>query len=99
MPKQERSCGARAPATRLTDMASGFSDNTAATPVTDGKYVCFVNVVWSIQTYDHSGQLIWQKTWVPFGRHHARQQEPLLHDGKVIILRTVAEDLPIKATT
>ena len=87
------------PATRLTDMASGFSDNTAATPVTDGKYVCFVNVGGSIQTYDHSGQLIWQKTWVPFGRHHARQQEPLLHDGKVIILRTVAEDLPVKATT
>ena len=62
------------PATRLTDMASGFSDNTAATPVTDGKYVCFVNVGGSIQTYDHSGHLIWQKTWVPFGRHHARQQ-------------------------
>ena len=88
---------ARAPATRLTDMASSFGDNTAATPVTDGKYVCFVNVGGSIQTYDHSGQLIWQKTWVPFEAPR-EAQEPLLHDGKVIILRTVAEDLPIKAT-
>jgi len=87
------------PGTRSTDMASGFSDNTAASPVTDGQYVCFINVGGSIQTYDYDGRLIWQKTWVPFGRHHARQQEPILLDGKVIFLRTVAQDLPIAATT
>ena len=87
------------PASRTTDMASGFSDNTAASPVTDGKYVCFINVGGSIQTFDYEGKLIWQQEWVPFGRHHARQQEPILHDGKVIFLRTVANDLPVSATT
>jgi hypothetical protein len=87
------------PATRLTDMASGFSDNTAASPVTDGKYVCFVNVGGSIRTYDFAGNLIWQHDWVPFGRHHARQQEPILHHGKVILLKTVAKHLPAPATT
>lgn len=87
------------PGSRTTDMASGFSDNTAASPVTDGKFVCFINVGGSILTYDFEGHLIWKYDWVPFGRHHARQQEPILHDGKVIVLKTVAEDLPIEATT
>lgn len=87
------------PATRSTDMASGFSDNTAASPVTDGKHVCFVNVGGSIRTYDFEGRLVWQHDWVPFGRHHARQQEPMLHQGLVILLKTVAEDLPAAATT
>lgn len=87
------------PATRLTDMASGFSDNTAASPVTDGKYVCFVNVGGSIRTFDFQGRLVWKHDWVPFGRHHARQQEPLLHHGNVILLKTVAKDLPLAATT
>ena len=87
------------PATRSTDMASGFSDNTAASPVTDGKHVCFINVGGSIRTYDFDGNLVWKYDWVPFGRHHARQQEPILHDGKVIFLKTVATDLDASATT
>lgn len=87
------------PGSRTTDMASGFSDNTAASAVADGKLVCFVNVGGSIRTYDFDGELVWQYNWVPFGRHHARQQEPILHDGKVIVLKTVAENLPVAATT
>ena len=87
------------PATRSTDMASGFSDNTAASPVTDGKHVCFLNVGGSIRTYDFDGNLVWEYDWVPFGRHHARQQEPILYDGKVIFLKTVARDLEPSMTT
>lgn len=87
------------PATRSIDMASGFSDNTAASPVTDGKYVCFINVGGSIRTFDFDGKLVWSYDWVPFGRHHSRQQEPILHDGKVIFLKTVAENLPKSAST
>lgn len=89
----------RLPASRVTDMASGFSDNTAASAVTDGQRVCFVNVGGSIRTYDFDGTLIWEYDWVPFGRHHARQQEPILHDGKVIVLKTVAENLSVDATS
>lgn len=87
------------PAVRSIDMASGFSDNTAASPVTDGKYVCFINVGGSVRTFDVEGKLIWSYDWVPFGRHHSRQQEPLFHDGKVIFLKTVAENLPEAAAT
>ena len=87
------------PATRQIDMASGFSDNTAASPVTDGARVCFVNVGGSIRTFDFEGNLVWKHDWVPFGRHHARQQEPILHDGRVILLRVVADNLPLQATT
>ncbi len=87
------------PATRQTDMASGFSDNTAASPVSDGRHVCFVNVGGSIRTFDMEGNLVWKHEWVPFGRHHARQHEPILINGQVIIARTVADDLPIEATT
>ncbi len=87
------------PGTRSTDMASGFSDNTAASPVTDGNHVCFINVGGSIRTFDFDGRLVWEYEWVPFGRHHARQQEPILHDGNVIFLKTVAKDLPESATT
>jgi outer membrane protein assembly factor BamB len=87
------------PATRETDMASGFSDNTAASPVTDGRHVCFINVGGSVRTYDFDGNLLWKYDWVPFGRHHARQQEPILYDGKVIFLKTVATDLKPSMTT
>jgi outer membrane protein assembly factor BamB len=87
------------PATRQIDMASGFSDNTAASPVTDGTRVCFINVGGAIRTFDFDGNLVWKYDWVPFGRHHSRQQEPIFHDGKVILLRVVAGNLPLQATT
>jgi outer membrane protein assembly factor BamB len=87
------------PGFRETDMASGFSDNTAASPVSDGALVCFMNVGGSIHVYDLKGKLQWSYDWVPFGRHHARQHEPILHAGKVIVVKTVAENLPESATT
>jgi outer membrane protein assembly factor BamB len=87
------------PASRQIDMASGFSDNTAASPVTDGTRVCFINVGGSIRTFDLDGTLLWKHDWVPFGRHHARQQEPILHNGNVILLRVTANNVPLKATT
>jgi outer membrane protein assembly factor BamB len=87
------------PGARETDMASGFSDNTAASPVTDGKYVCFTNVGGSLRTFDFDGNLVWKHDWVMFGRHHARQHEPILHNGKVIVLKTMAEGLAKEATT
>ena len=87
------------PGTRETDMASGFSDNTASSPVTDGKYVCFINMGGSIHTYDFAGTLIWKYEWVPFGRHHSLQQEPILYHGNVIIAKTVGNNVPASATT
>lgn len=87
------------PGTRDTDLSSLFSDNTAASPVTDGKRVCFTNVGGSMKCFDFEGKELWSKEWVPFGRHHSRQHEPILHDGKVIVVRVKPSDLDPKVTT
>ena len=85
--------------TRTTDLSSLFSDNTAASPVTDGKRVVFVNVGGTVKCFDYEGKELWSHTWTPFGRHHARAHEPILHDGKVILMHAPRYDLPVSATT
>lgn len=87
------------PGTRVTDLSSLFSDNTAASPVADGGRVCFTNVGGSMKCFDFEGKELWSKAWVPFGRHHSRQHEPILHDGKVIVVRVKPSDLDPKVTT
>ncbi|MCH1510604.1 MAG: PQQ-like beta-propeller repeat protein, partial [Akkermansiaceae bacterium] len=87
------------PGSRVTDLSSLFSDNTAASPVSDGERVCFINVGGSMKCFDFDGKELWSRTWVPFGRHHSRQHEPILHDGKVIVVRVKPSDLDPKVTT
>ncbi len=87
------------PGTRNTDLSSLFSDNTAASAVTDGDRVCFINVGGAIRCYDHDGNLLWSYDWVPFGRHHARLHEPILHDGHVITVQYPHQDLEPHHTT
>jgi len=87
------------PGVRNTDLSSLFSDNTAASPVADGKRVCFVNVGGGIKCFDFEGREQWSYDWVPFGRHHARLHEPILHDGNVITVQYPHRDLkPIHTT-
>ena len=87
------------PGTRETDLSSLFNDNTAYSPVADGKRVIFINVGGTIKCFDYNGKEIWSHVWTPFGRHHARAHEPILHDGKVILLHAPTYDLPVEATT
>ena len=87
------------PGVRETDLSSLFSDNTAASPVADSNSVCFMNVGGSIQSFDHDGKLRWSDRWTPFGRHHARQHEPILYQDGVIVSRVNPSDLPIGVTT
>jgi outer membrane protein assembly factor BamB len=87
------------PGTRETDLSSLFSDNTAASPVADGKRVCFVNVGGSMKCFDFDGNEIWSERWVPFGRHHSRQHEPMIHKGKVIVVRVRPSNLDPSVTT
>lgn len=87
------------PGTRETDFSSLFSDNTAASPVADGERVVFTNVGGTFACYDYEGKELWTHTWTPFGRHHARQHEPILHDGNVIQMHAPRYDLPVSATT
>lgn len=87
------------PGTRVTDLSSLFSDNTAASPVADGERVLFVNVGGTLSCFDYDGKEQWSHKWGPFGRHHARQHEPILHDGRVILMQVPRDDLPESVTT
>ena len=87
------------PGTRVTDLSSLFNDNTAASPVADGRHVVFTNVGGTAKCFDYQGKEIWSHTWTPFGRHHARAHEPILHDGNVILMHAHCYDLPQSATT
>jgi len=87
------------PGTRTTDLSSLFNDNTAASPVADGKHVVFTNIGGTIKCFDYDGTELWSQLWTPFGRHHARAHEPILHDGNVILMHAACYDLPLTATT
>ena len=84
---------------RVTDLSSLFSDNTAASPVATDDLVAFVNVGGQIAVFNHDGQLQWHHHWIPFGRHHARQHEPMLHGNNLIVVKTIKKGLPQIATT
>jgi outer membrane protein assembly factor BamB len=87
------------PGTRVTDFSSLFSDNTAASAVADGKRVLFSNVGGTLRCFDFAGSEQWSFKWGPFGRHHARQHEPILHNGKAILVQVPREDLTPDVTT
>ena len=87
------------PGTRVTDLSSLFSDNTAASPVADGSRVLFTNVGGMLKCFDFSGTEQWMFQWGPFGRHHARQHEPILHNGHAILVQVPREDLTPEVTT
>lgn len=87
------------PGNRVTDFSSLFSDNTAASPVADGGRVLFSNVGGTLKCFDFAGSEQWSFKWGPFGRHHARQHEPILHDGKAILVQVPREDLTPEVTT
>lgn len=87
------------PGVRETDLSSLFSDNTAASPVADGRRICFVNVGGSLKCFDFEGRELWSYDWVPFGRHHARLHEPILHDGNIITVQYPHRDLKLVHTT
>ncbi len=87
------------PGTRVTDLSSLFSDNTAASPVADGQRVLFSNVGGMLKCFDFEGTEQWNFQWGPFGRHHARQHEPILHQGHAILVQVPREDLTPEVTT
>lgn len=64
--------------TRLKLYGGPFSDSTAPSPITDGKYVWFFNVSGMIGCYDFDGNEIWTHSWTPRGIMANRQFEPLL---------------------
>ena len=87
------------PGTRTTDLSSLFSDNTAASPVADDERVVFTNIGGTVKAFDFAGVEQWSHKWTPFGRHHARQHEPLIIDDNVVLVHAPRYDLPVTVTT
>jgi hypothetical protein len=87
------------PGTRVTDFSSLFSDNTAASPIARDNAVCFINVGGTMKCFDFDGNEKWSNKWTPFGRHHARQHEPILYGDQLIRMHVPRDDLPASVTT
>jgi len=78
-----------------------FSDNTSATPVTDGKHVWFFNHGGTILCCDMDGKEQWRRSFESRTRHNAKQCEPILVDGQLlfVMMRDPGDPLrrPMKA--
>lgn len=81
---------------KTVGLSSLFSDNTAASAVVSDSHVAFINTGGQISVFDHDGNEKWQHNWVPFGRNGNRQHEPLLVYDKLIVFKTLRDDLPAK---
>ncbi|MES1258495.1 MAG: PQQ-binding-like beta-propeller repeat protein [Acidobacteriota bacterium] len=67
-------------------MMYAYSDSTSPTPMTDGKYVWFVNSSGAMGCWDFSGKEIWRRSYKPWGEPYPfnKQHEPILA-GNVIL--------------
>jgi outer membrane protein assembly factor BamB len=63
-----------------------FSDNTSATPVTDGKHVWFINHGGLMVCYDMDGNEVWKRAFESRTRHNAKQAEPILVDNQLLFV-------------
>ncbi|MCB1123975.1 MAG: PQQ-binding-like beta-propeller repeat protein, partial [Verrucomicrobiae bacterium] len=63
-----------------------FSDNTSATPITDGKRVWFINQGGSMACFTMEGKLVWTRPFESRTRHNAKQCEPILVDDQLLFV-------------
>lgn len=61
-----------------------FSDNSSPTPVTNGKYVWFINAGGNIVCCDMEGNQIWTRSFESRTRHAAKQCEPILINNQLL---------------
>ena len=73
-----------------------FSDNTSATPITDGKHVWFFNHGGTILCCDMEGMELWRRSFESRTRHNAKQCEPILVDGQLLFVMTRDSDDPLR---
>lgn len=63
-----------------------FSDNSSATPITDGQHVWFINHGGLMVCLDMEGNEIWKRSFESRTRHNAKQAEPILVDGQLLFV-------------
>lgn len=72
------------PGTKPMQHSGLFSDASSPTPITDGKYVWFVNASGRMGCYDFDGKSIWERPFESRTRHNAKQCEPMLLGNSLI---------------
>ena len=73
-----------------------FSDNTSATPITDGEHVWFINHGGLMVCYDLEGNEVWKRSFESRTRHNAKQAEPILLDGQLLFVMMRDPDDPLR---
>ena len=73
----------------------GFSDSSSPTPITDGKYVWFVNASGSMGCWSVEGKKIWYREWTPSAKApFNKQYEPILTGDWILNVEPLPEDDP-----
>ncbi|MGJ8643715.1 MAG: PQQ-binding-like beta-propeller repeat protein [Luteolibacter sp.] len=83
------------PSAKETAYSSLFTDNSSATPVTDGLHVWFINHGGMMACYDMQGHEIWKRPFVARTRHNAKQSQPILVDGQLLYVMMREENDPL----
>ena len=83
------------PGTENSTYAYGFSDSSTPSPVTDGKFVWFINASGAMGCWDYKGKQIWLRHWMPTtGRPFNKQFEPILFGETLINMEPRDENDP-----
>ncbi|MEC9095759.1 MAG: PQQ-binding-like beta-propeller repeat protein [Planctomycetota bacterium] len=73
----------------------GFSDSSSPTPITDGKYVWFVNASGAMGCWSVEGKKIWYREWTPSAKApFNKQYEPILTGDWILNVEPLPEDDP-----
>ena len=84
------------PGPKIMPYSGLFSDNTSATPVTDGKHVWFINHGGLVACFDMHGREIWKRAFESRTRHNAKQAEPILVDHQLLFVLMREPDDPLR---
>ena len=84
------------PSSKTMPYSGLFSDNTSATPITDGEHVWFINHGGRMICYDMEGNEVWNHPFESRSRHNAKQAEPILVDNQLLFVLMREPDDPIR---
>jgi outer membrane protein assembly factor BamB len=74
------------PSTKTMPYSGLFSDNSSATPITDGEHVWFINHGGLMLCRDMNGKEVWRRSFESRTRHNAKQCEPILVNDQLLFV-------------
>lgn len=84
------------PSSKTMPHSGLFSDNSTPTPITNGKYVWFINAGGRIVCCDMEGNQIWTSSFESRTRHAAKQCEPILINNQLLYVMMRDADDPLR---